>query len=345
MADGDNRLPETLMLQAFEGLKNTVSKHRLAPSDLERAINIDLDDVGQLRRRRGYTLKLAGDFHSVANVGSLILGVKDGELGIINPDYSFDGLGDTVGSERMSYVSVDDTIYWSNRLASGKLSVTARTTSAWGYPVSATEWHSQVITPTEYLTPIAGKLLSPPPTAQHLAYLNGRIYLASGQIIWATELYLYDYVDRTKNFIQYENEITGMGSLPGSLYVGTDEGVWYMSGPFGQMARKKVVTSPMLAGSMVRARASMINDRLRQTTDEADVLLFLTDAGLVAGFDDGRCYNLTQDRFEFPTGEKVFPMLREQDGISQYVAVVDHGGGASNNARIGDYVDAEIVRA
>ena len=345
MAQQDPNLPDTLILEAFAGLKNTISKHRLGPADLEKGVNIDLDDVGQPRRRRGYTLKLAGDFHSVQNVGGLILGVKDDLLGIINPDYTFDSLGEDVGSGKVATVDIDDTIYWSNDRASGKVSISGRTSSPWGYQVSESEWLSPVITPTDYLQPVAGKLIGPPPLAEYMTYLNGRIYLANDKVIWATELYLYDYVDKTRNFIQFEKPITGIMATPRGMYVGTTDSIWFMSGPLGEMSRRRVVTSGMIPGSMLRVNGSYVKPALEQRNTEEDAVLFMTDDGLVAGFDQGVCYNMTQDRYEFPDAQTVAPLLREQDGMVQYLMVNDSGGDPANNARIGDYVDAEIVRA
>ena len=343
MAQDETQAPSTLMLQSFSGLKNTVSKHRLSPSELEKAVNIDLDDIGHVRRRRGFSLKLAGDFHSVENVGSLILGVKDDLLGIINADYTFTSLGADVGSTRVAYQDINDTVYWANSRLSGK--IVANVNSAWGQQVSESEWLSPVVVPTTYLQPIAGKLIGPPPLASYMTYLNGRIYLANDRVIWATELYLYDYVDKTKNFIQYEKPITGLGATPEGMYVGTTDAVWWMSGPFAQMARKKVVSSGMIPGSMRKVRASLIDPKLRQSNAEGDGLIFMTDAGVYVAFDNGTCYNLTHDQYDFPKGVSVAPLLREQDGMAQYLAVLDSGGTPANNSRIGDYVDAEIVRA
>jgi hypothetical protein len=83
-------LPEVgKVLNSWGGLKNTAQPERLDPKDLVRARNIVLDDTGQPSRRRGYTLKLRGNVHSLftANQG-IVLGVVDSELSVINPDYS-----------------------------------------------------------------------------------------------------------------------------------------------------------------------------------------------------------------------------------------------------------------
>jgi hypothetical protein len=71
-----------VILGAFKGLKNTVSRERLGQDELERAVNVDIDDVGQLRRRRGYVRKQTGSWHSVRTFTLKVLGVRDGTLGV-----------------------------------------------------------------------------------------------------------------------------------------------------------------------------------------------------------------------------------------------------------------------
>jgi hypothetical protein len=72
--------------------------------------------------------------------------------------------------------------------------------------------------------------------------------------------------------------------------------------------------------------------------------MFLTTAGVCAGFDNGLCYNLTESQMEFPSAESAAAMVRTQDGMSHYLAATTPGGTPTSTARIGDYVDAEIRR-
>jgi hypothetical protein len=96
-APDPNAPPESIILGAFKGMKNTVSRERLGQDDLERATNVDVDDAGQLRRRRGYVRKQTGSWHSVRTFTLKVLGVSDGILGVIRDDYSFLSLGVFVG--------------------------------------------------------------------------------------------------------------------------------------------------------------------------------------------------------------------------------------------------------
>jgi hypothetical protein len=117
--------PESVILDKFIGLKNTVDPERLKPTELSRAQNIDLDDVGEPHRRRGYTLKLGGSFHSLFTTSTdQTFVVKDGALGVVNPGYSFVPVGLTVGTDPLAYVQVGPILYFSSRSTSGQIDLT-----------------------------------------------------------------------------------------------------------------------------------------------------------------------------------------------------------------------------
>lgn len=333
---------DSILLQQFVGIKNTVTRERLAPNELEVARNIDLDDVGQPHRRRGYTQVASGDFHSLYTSTVGLYGVKDGDFGAISTNYQFQTIKPNVGHDPLSYVELADDLYFVSENVSGVCDTRTNTVRAWGASSSDGTWLSPVVNPTDYLTPIKGQLLGKPPLAQYMTYYNGRIYLASGRTIWATELYLYNYVDKTRNFIQFEDEITGIRAVSDGIYVGTDNGVWFLSGTFGQMARVRVSGYAMLPRSMVPVPPEDVKKAPNNTSRRA--VLMMTEWGICVGFDGGVMTELTEDRVYFPSALAVAPLVRKQDGVNQYVAVANSGGTPASNARIGDYVDAEIRR-
>ena len=116
----EEELPESVILGMFEGLKNTVAPERLMPGELEKANNVDIDDAGQVRRRRGQTLRAAGDFHSLHEHLDELYAVKDGTLGVVYPDYTFSGIV-AAGTARLSYAAVGETLYYSSEAESGKI--------------------------------------------------------------------------------------------------------------------------------------------------------------------------------------------------------------------------------
>lgn len=331
-------VPDTIFLQAFDGLKNTVTAERLGSGDFQVAKNVDIDDSKQVHRRRGYVLKDAGVYHSLYESSRKVYVVKDGDLGILYPNYTFVSLQDDVGSQKVSYVEVSDTLYWSNLSTSGKIDMLSDTASGWGTQGAGT-WLSPVLQPTDTLGVVAGKLLGAPPLAEYMIYFNGRIYLARDKTIWCTELFLYDYIDKTRTFIQMEAEITGLGVVGDGIYVGTTLGCYFLSGPFGEMRKTPATQVAVTPGSMIKADPE---DYPKTPTTAA--VLFMSTNGLCVGADGGVCRDLTDGRVWFPDAVSAAALLRKQDGVMQYVGVIDSGGSPTSSARIGDYAEATIVR-
>jgi hypothetical protein len=224
--------PESVILGSFKGLKNTVSSERLGADELERAVNIDLDDVGQARRRRGYVRKLTGSWHSVRTFTLMVLGVRDGVLGIIREGYAFTSLATFVGPTRLAYTEVNGDVYFCNDAVSGVVKADG-TVVPWGKTDGQGLWLSPVIDETPTLGPVAGDLIGDPIRASDIEAYKGRIYLADGKTLWATELYRYHIVNRTRGFIQFEHNITLVMAVDDGLYVGTEGGLYFLKGVFG----------------------------------------------------------------------------------------------------------------
>lgn len=365
---------DSVSIQKFLGLRNTKTLERLAPGELEYATNIDLDDIGQVHRRRGKTKVATGKFSSLftSDEGNMFA-VKDGVLGIVNPDYSFVSLKDGMSQnwDPLAYIQVGKTnVYFSGRSTAGIIDQDALSVRPWmgpnlgGTPVtdpptrsipSPDYWYSPVVNPTVTLPPIHGKILGPPPLATTLAYYNGRIYLGNKNIVWYTELFNYLYVDKTRNFWQFEADVTMIGSVTDGIYVGTKEGLWFISTPkwFGraksnEAKRIRVLDSGVIPGSMVYIPTELSNPTQVPLENQQPVktsILFLTNNGYCGGQDSGVCYNFTESSFIFPDAESAAAIYRRQDGMNQYLAVTNSRGTPSTNARFGDHLDVELRRA
>lgn len=343
----DQPVQDSVTFRKFSGLKNTVGLERLGPDELAIAINVDLDDDGQLHRRRGQALASSGVFGSCWNSAERIAyGVKNGSLGIINPDMSFVALQSGLANAQVCYVQVGSNIYWSSPQGfSGIINQNSRTNGPWGSGPDI--FLSPVVNPTAYLPAIRGRLIGKPPCASVLAYFNGRIYLANGQNVWATELFTYNYVERVTNFLPFEADVTMIGTVGDGIYIGTAEGLWFLSGPFKEMKRTRVMDSPVIPGSMVEVPGELANPPqvgLDQDTDEKVSILFMTNRGYCGGHDGGVCYNYSESKVIFPGAASASAVFRRQDGMNHYIVGLNSAGTPSANTRIGDYLDAELVR-
>ncbi len=336
--------PESIIFGAVSGIRNTVSEERLQLGELSAAVNVDIDDAGQLRRRRGRARINPARHHSLKEIAGRVLVVREGILGTLSSGYVFDPLT-PVGDDPLCYTAVGSDIYYSSRSASGK--IVNGTVEQWGQTGGAGEWISPVMTPSETLGQISGRLLSAPPMAEEIEAYKGRIYLGAGPVVWATELYLYDLVDKNRNYLMFEHDVTMIAAVGDGLYIGTTAQLLFISGTMAKgMPLTQVMNSPVLRGSMVSVPYSKAHPQARQgPVPEGFGPMFMTNDGICLGLDGGSVYNLTQGRTVFPAAERAAALYREDQGANSYVAVADSAGGPRANTRIGDYVDAEIVRA
>lgn len=345
MASAPPQPPESLVLASFAGIKNTVSEERLRQDELVAAVNVDIDDAGQLRRRRGYLRRLTGSFNSIKKLGDIAVGVRDGMFGTIVPGPVHTPLV-SVGASSVCALRVGDVVYFSSADVTGKIVDGA--VLPWGSLDASGVWVSPVIRPTDTLGAVSGKLLTAPPNATDLEIYRGRIYFVCGPVLWTTELYLYDLVDKNRNFIMFEADITMIAAVDDGLYVGTTTNLYFLEGNFSSgMRRSTVMGTGVVRGSCVSVPYVKVDPRARggQPVPEGQGPVFMTNAGVCVGFPGGTVFNLTQDKIVFPPAVGAAALYREDQGANSYVAVADSAGGPSANARIGDYCDATIVRA
>ena len=352
-APDNSQPPESITLDKFDGLKNTLSKERMGPADLVTAVNVDIDDASQISRRRGRTQVATGNFHSpfTTNFGKVLI-VKDGMLSLLYPDYTAQSIVPIIGSDPsegerpLAYVQIGGTVYYSGASDSGKVDLASFTASPWGDDPDL--WLSPVVDPTATLAPVAGKLLGKPPNATAMDYFSGRIYLANDKTLWVTELYAYDFVDKNAGYKYFEAPITMVAAVSDGVFVGTEEGLWFLSGPsFAQMKRRRVMDSPVIPGSVVSVPGELGNPPqvgLQADTPVQVSVMFMTATGICVGGDGGQTTNLTESKFFFPAAVSAAALYRRQDGANAYVAVTQNGGTPSNTAAIGDYVDAVLIR-
>ncbi len=352
MPENPQGVPESMVFASFDGIKNTVDRDHLGPKELARAVNVDLDDVGQPRRRRGRTLVASGSYHSLfQSENGTIYGVKDGDLGIIEKDYAFTTLASGLAPERLDgnlpifYEQIDTDVYFTSPYCAGIIDREG-TVDDWG--PAQDFWWSPVVDPSATLPAIKGKLFGGPPRASGLAYYNGRLYLSSGRMLWATILYLYTLVDKNRGFIQFENEITMVAAVSDGLYVGTTEGVWFLQGgSFETLRRVRVMDSPVIPGSQVYVPAELANPPQVGAGVDSPAqrsVAFMTPRGFCVGEDGGRCTNLTEGKMFFPGAISASAFWRRQDGVNQYIISLNSGGDPLNGARTGSYVDPAIKR-
>jgi hypothetical protein len=189
--------------------------------------------------------------------------------------------------------------------------------------------------------PVGGRLMGAPPNGEHIAYFNGRIYIAERRTLWATEMYDYHRIDKTKNYKQFEYDITCLAAVSDGLYVGTTNGLFFLTGPLDTMKRTKLFDHAVVPYSAVLGvDPSMVDGKLNGNSG----VMLLSSMGLHLCLDGGTEINITGKSYLFPKADTASAILRSQDGINQVIVSTHGSGSPASAARFGDFVDAEIRR-
>lgn len=111
---------KSIVLKSTTGLRNNVPSHRFSNTDLELAVNVDVDNLGALSRRPGRTLKYAGDVRSLWASDMVTLFAEGTLLKRLNRDYTASVLVSGIDSiNSISYAQADFLTFWTDGLHTG----------------------------------------------------------------------------------------------------------------------------------------------------------------------------------------------------------------------------------
>lgn len=174
--------------------------------------------------------------------------------------------------------------------------------------------------------------MTPPPHAIGLTYANGRIFMIDAldpTIVWHTEPLAYDLVNRRKNYYQFPEPVTVIAGTKTGLYVCSDK--TYYIGNAGTAERTLDDVSDYQGVFGTLAIIPKTNDPV-----------WLSERGAMIGRDGGALEILSE--FTLVPGQmnNAAAMVREQNGLRQFVAVGNNTDGSAMQA--GSYAEAEIIR-
>ncbi len=281
-------LHEIELFNSTVGVVDSLDPVRLGEGALARAENVVIDLSGAIKRRDGMTEVDSGVWHSLFSCGVYGLGVCDGTLKLIERDLSITSLVSVVGSGRVSYAlgfdGSNDSVFFCNGVMNGK--VVNKAYSAWtmGSFVGVSSTEEQVV---EYL--------AAPPVGSLLEIFNGRMFVAAENLLYFSEIYDYSRF-RVTPFI-FEEDIVMIKGLTGGMYVGTEEGLFFLGGndPF-EFSRIKASDGRVISGSERKVTASDIGLQV-----PAEVIVFaISGEGICIADGSGSVQNLTKVGIDFP---------------------------------------------
>lgn len=398
------------------GMNNRAPDYALPTSKYGRtiavrnAVNVDFDDSGKARRRKGFTRSLA-----MAGAHSLWASATGAFFVVNNVLYEFDGvvarvLGSVAaGAHRLAYEEVNSDVYFVCPSARGMLR--ANTLTPWGVEVPTTpptfavstgnldvgdysaamtyvladgrESGASVLASisldaaggfavTSMPVPVAAEVtkkrlylstaggdvlylalevspsaqfaavssppsgpelrtayLSPPPLGHAVAHYGASLFIADGKTVWYTEPHAYDHVDRRKNFYQFGADVSVLAAVKDGLYVCADR-TYFIPGAGGKDAQQlEVLDFGAFAGTA-------------QRVPNAADMIWMTARGPVVAKSGGSVEVLSADGLSPGEMENTASLIRESDGLRQFITVGTTSEGSSLQAS--SYAEAEVVR-
>lgn len=162
------------------------------------------------------------------------------------------------------------------------------------------------------------QFLNPPPAGQCLAFHNGRMFVADGDVLYYSEPYSLELFD-LRHYLPLDGRITLLAPVDGGIIVGTDEMTGFLAGAqpeeFTLTVRNADAAIP---GTLAWVSGRNIGDG---ALGETEVPIWLASSGVCIGTPDGQVRNLTAARFlmdESGTGAALY--MPDQ---ARYLAVVN----------------------
>lgn len=198
---------------------------------------------------------------------------------------------------------------------------------------------TRTISSAELTVPLRQYMVTPPPAGDLLEQYNGMAFIAAGAYLYFTLPHAYGMCRPHKDFFRFSKDIDMLGAVEDGLYVSADK-IYFI--PFNKVLEAvPLAKAPYKAvrGTMVKTKASVMG-----LESDEEVIACYTEQGVCVGTNGGSFINLTYEKYApQETGSAGSAMLREEDGVSQYVSLVKKGG-ESGRIYASDIAVAEVVR-
>jgi hypothetical protein len=276
-------------LKGSRGLNNKVDPLRVeidpetGIQDLAIAYNVDHDPSGRISRRRGWeATSITVECHSLWCDGIDCLFVTGGALCILGSDFSYTPIRNVTAGAKMSYVRVENKVYYTNGTEMGF--VLGGASYNWGLP-------------PDVPGPDTKKEFFPPPVGNKLAYHGGRMYIVQGRVAWYSEPFGVHVFDLARGYVALESNIRMFRPVKDGVFVGTETSIVFLRGTSPrEFLYEKLATYPVIEGTDVEIDASKIGDG----SVRGLAAMWTSSEGICLGTSTGDMVNLTERRLVYP---------------------------------------------
>jgi hypothetical protein len=290
-------------VEKFSGINNVDPSYRLFPMSVDRrredifplkeAMNVDIDNTRAIKSRPGYDKVLTGsDIHSLWSDDKTCLFVDGTVLYQMDDVYTKTAIKTGLtASARMSYVPVNDRIYYTNNFQIGYLKEGA----------------------DNILSDPAREFKSPLPAGCFIEYFMGCLFVAVGNILYISDP-LCDYFDIRTGYRIFTNDIVMLRAVDNGLYVADDK-VWFIKGKGNDdFSREEVESEMVIPFTDVRTSGESMGYGVA-----GDVVVWTSQKGICVGDSSGVVKNITEDRYIMAEHGRGAAFIREISNVRHYI--------------------------
>lgn len=178
------------------------------------------------------------------------------------------------------------------------------------------------------------------PLGHIVKYYRGRMYIASGNILWYSEPFQYEQFRLDSNYFEFPEEIREIMPVEDGIWIGSDK-LYYLSGE--EPSKFKRTTKEhikIVKGTSTRISGSYLH---MDNTPIGYKWLVTSNLGVWVLFNQGLCINMTAENVALDQADSGTSLFLQDSGINQYLSILKTNSNP-NNSVMGDLVETTIVR-
>lgn len=170
---------------------------------------------------------------------------------------------------------------------------------------------------------------SVPPASNIIRHKDGRLFCASGSVVWYTEPFALGRVKTASNFWQFPSAVTIMEPIDVGLYVVADK---------TYVLRFKDPNDAQLDDVLEYGAIPYTSI----TLPHGEGIMWQSERGAIMGDQNGQVKNVQESMVTTENAASGAALLRESDGLRQFIAVLSDT--EANSLTASDFYEAEIIR-
>lgn len=254
-------------------------------TDLVKAVNIVIDDSGRISRRQGYEELQVGNFHSLWARGDYCFVGLDDSLFRVGTDLSLTGIRSGLSGNRICYKHTAIGVYYANGRDKGRI---------------VEGVHNDWVSDT-YVGPVTNRTLTGPPNSPtHIEFLDGRLFVSEGQMVWFTKPYAFGTFEPAEDYWGFNSRVKMLKAVPGGMYVSDEDYTYYIRSQDdpAKYEPEQVAAFPCLEWSACEELVEATTLGFDQPGLGA---VWSSPDGIILGLKDGVLLNLTDRKLRIPT--------------------------------------------